>query len=212
MQKRMAAVRACQKQPRVEEIEEAESVDTWYEGGLAPRAEVHWEGISDSEEEKEDELEYSDEECITEGEEDINPFSIMMARARQGNEAFHRQNAVFKYQRGSTYSKKTKKRKAAEALEREASVMDCRPLDRGFLTTTTASSPTESVARISREEMLRNIRRDAKQRLEKKLKSKTTKLLPQNMTRHQAVLAFFKLQESKQLGIEHFPFSPSNAC
>ena len=45
----------------------------------------------------------------------------------------------------------TAKRKATEALEREASVMDCRPLDKGFLTTSTASasslSHTKPVAR-----------------------------------------------------------------
>ena len=129
MQKKMAAMRASQKQPRADEPV----------GESAPRAEVHWEGISESEEE-EDELEYSHEECISEGE-DINPFTIMMARARQGKEAY---NAVFKYQRSSIQSKKTIKRKAAEALERQASIMDCRPLDKGFLTTSTASASSLS--------------------------------------------------------------------
>lgn len=60
--------------------------------------------------------------------------------------------------------------------------------------------------------MLHNIGRSPGQKLEKRLSSKVTKLLPQNLTIHRAVLAF-KLQESKQLGIvEHFSFSFLSVC
>lgn len=51
---------------------------------------------------------------------------------------------------------------------------------------------------LSREELLRREHNEAIQGLEKKLRSK--QLVGQNLTRHQAVLAFLRVQASRQLG------------
>jgi hypothetical protein len=163
-------------------------------------ADVHWDGISDVESEEED--------CeFTEGEDEgeIDAMALMLATVRkEGTRVFD--SAKFKYQRGRDLGSRQKKRKRQAAKGLEMAAVDSRPLDMGFLVREAERMGSESEATsspncwISREEMLRTQRTEAIRKLEKKLASKKTSLIPQNMVRYQAVLAFMRVQQSKKLG------------
>jgi len=98
-------------------------------------ASVHWEGLSDGEEEKEDECEF------TEGEEDAEPegdaLAYLMATAENRGDALYDDIKV-RYQRCAELSKKQKRRKQKEQRELKLAVLGSRTLDDGFLIRPTA--------------------------------------------------------------------------
>jgi len=180
-------------------------------------ASVYWEGLSDGEEEEEDECKF------TEGEEDAEPegdaLAYLMATAENRGDALYDDIKV-RYQRCAELSKKQKRRKQKEQRELKLAALGSRTLDDGFLIRPTAlnldpaiiseaehysvSTSGEGSAgqnEVSRQEISEAQRTNAMILLEKKLRSKkTADVLPQNIIRHQAVLCLFKVQNGRKLG------------
>lgn len=205
----MAAVRATRAPKRLElplseelrsRIDDESEEGAWLAPAPLP-AEVHWEG--DATDDEEDECEYSDEEWEedwVEARQEIiqrNAFTAMIEKAKtQRGNAFDQ--ALFPYQRGPEISAKTKKRKATMTMDLELAAMDARPLDQGYLLTSGPQIQKKAMPVQFGENSLQEQRKEAIKRMEQLLKSKKISMLPQNLERHRAVLAFLKFQQSRQ--------------
>lgn len=212
MKKARGERKACQKSELLlpNSTEDLEGVNTLSDTtGLwrAVPASVHWEGLSDGEEE-EDECEFTEEEEDAEPGEDV--LAHLMATAENLGDSLY-DNIKVKYQRGAELSRKQKRRKQKEQRELKLAAVGSRTLDDGFLIRSTVTDPDVGTSastsgsteqdEVSRQELPEVIQRaDAMGLLEKKLRSKkTVDMLPQNIIRHQAVL-FFKVQNRRKLG------------
>ena len=207
----MAAVRANWVPTRLElplseelrsRIDDESEEGAWLAHAPLP-AEVHWEG--DATDDEEDECEYSDdewEEDWVEARQEIsqrNAFAAMIQKAKtQRGNVFDQ--ALFPYQRGPEISAKTKKRKATMAMDLELAAMDARPLDQGYLLSNGHPQMQKKAMQFSAENCLQEQRKEAIKRMEQLLKSKEISMLPQNLERHRAVLAFLRVQQSRQRG------------
>jgi hypothetical protein len=204
---RALSVAKCKKTESSQDATDKEACgpEAWEPEAWEPEAipaAVHWAGVDDGDSDKEeDDCAFSEAE---EDEEDSDAFKVMMRSVKKGGDkAF--QSIKFAFQRLPEPSKKTKKRKRDAAQQLEEAAMDCRPLDKGWLLRK-GSEPEPAVEWappkpwVDGEQMRSEMCKEAIDRLEKKLGSAKTDLIGQNLTRHRAVLAFLKIQRSKQLG------------
>jgi hypothetical protein len=155
--------------------------------------EAHWEGLSDSEDESDVEISEPEDNISDEGNEN---FEILLGAAKL--EWSPTVDATkFSYQRGSTLCKRQQRR--VRAIERDladAAKTHSQPLSQFF----SATSPTPNEVLVSASEPQYQLRREAIEDLEKKLRSKKTVLEGQNLTRYRAVLALLYMTQSRQDG------------
>ena len=150
--------------------------------------EAHWEGLSNSEEESDIEISES-EDNIPDGGKDA--FERLLSAAQTS------ETTKFPYQREPTLSKRQQYRvRAKERDLAQAARTHSQPLSRFFSSTLPTPNKESAVASEPQD----RLRREAIEDLEKKLRSKKTRLEGQNLTRHRAVLALLYTTQSRQGG------------
>jgi len=180
--------------------------------GLNPSS-SHWEDLQlDDEQEytedsSDDGLENDDEVEVTDSEEEDDNVTFdgcafeAIIKGSYKFEVF--EEAEFPYQRGPELSMRSKQMKNKAAQELARSAEGSKKIYQYFQlssSTTSLNSMIQSPA-ISREDLLRREREAAIKSLEKKLQGKQRNTMNgQTIIRHEAVLAFLRIQQGKQLG------------
>ena len=148
---------------------------------------VHWEGLSESEEESDVEMSEPEDHVLDEGK---NAFDTMM-QAREGPENGTGGGRLM-YQRGATLCERQERRKRATNHEfREAAKLHSQPIAQFF----SSISQNPPAAPLSKEEQREHAIHD----LETTLNSKTSGLKGQNLVRHRAVLALMYITRDRKL-------------
>lgn len=186
-------------QQLIDRLDDESEEGSWTIMQRAPAAEAHWEGYADGGNEGAEEKEEEEEECeFTEAEEDkeLNESAFNQIMTPRDSTVFDK--IQIKYQRGSQVSKRTSQRNAKRIQELYTAATGCIPLTSGFLISNSEKTNTAQSIQHSLEEKEIVSYQKALIDLEKKLKSKRVSVIGQNLTRHHAVLAFLKLQQSRQ--------------
>lgn len=173
-------------------------VDQNEEGAWTPDATEAWHHQSDSDDDEDEE-----EDCeITDNEEeeefDASAFETMMANRNKLGAFEHN----FSYQRGSEPCPRTLQRHHRQRHELQEAAKSTPSIKSFFppLPTPARSTGSKSEANLSKEEVHRRECEAAMMALEKKLTAKKTAMNRQTRIRHEAVLAYLGLQQSKQPG------------
>ncbi|RPB11555.1 hypothetical protein P167DRAFT_575298 [Morchella conica CCBAS932] len=170
-------------QDQVDRVDSESLEDIWLR--MADR-----ESLSDAGSEENEE---SEEECeYTDGEQDIindNVFDLLLESSKGSGAS----SVKLRYQRGPTTSERTLYSNNKRLKQLSDSAKGCKPLTNGFLSTVSGSLP---IRPISEKEKWLKENRLAIHNLQKKLRSikQTEGIIPQNLTRHRAILAYMNMQ------------------
>lgn len=152
---------------------------------------VHWEGLSESEEDSDVEISEPENNISEEGKNALEQFSSANVAATK-----------FLYQRGPTLSSRQQRRTRATQKDlHHAATTLSQPLNRFFPpkslnSASTSSTPSTSSQHVPKSEA--QMREEAIKDLEKKLRSKKATLEGQNLTRHRAVLSLLYTTRSRK--------------
>jgi len=162
----------------IERVGDDSEEGSWFPGQQPAPAAVHWDECWDSEsEESEEECEFTDgeENDSEELEFDENAFQKLLAEAKNIGAS---EGPNLCYQRGQHASVRAQFRAQKRAHELQLAAMDSRPLDAGWL----QKAPTSQAPSPVKQKLAPN--EEVLQDLDKKLRSKKTKLTGHNLTRH----------------------------
>ncbi|KAF8543086.1 hypothetical protein BDD12DRAFT_933621 [Trichophaea hybrida] len=184
----------------VARIDKETEEELWSPGQVVVPAEVHWDNnFEDEAEQEEDECELTDIEEEEAEDDEVSPmdtdaFEALLDGSKKTG-VFD--EVYFRYQRGVEPSERTVYRQKKNQLELRLGAQHTRTIESYFKNPSTIGRPD---AYFSSDELHMQDRQLAIKALEKKLQSKKTILNSQTLMRHQAVLAFLRIQDGKQIG------------